>query len=423
MKRVTIQTLGCKLNQFESDSLATKFRQAGYRLVDPGGLADAHIINTCTVTGKADRKSRNLIYQAQRYAREYERRLGTGALVVVTGCFAEGNADEIAALENVYVVGNGRKSAIFEIVDAHLRGEIADGTEALTSQQQPLSPGETAETQETASENLFRYVTPERLFHTRGMLKIQDGCDNYCTFCIIPYVRGKAASRPAEGVLAGMRRMVDMGYREIVLTGVNMSRYRDGECNFSTLLEQLLECDGDFRLRISSLEPDQLDERFFALLQHPKMAAHLHLCLQSGSERILLQMRRQYTAAQYRTMADRIRTVNPLFNITTDIIVGFPDESGHDFDASCDFVRDYTMGHVHVFPYAVRRGTRAARMSRAVSASVLKERAGSTAHTGRRVHQTVPGAAVRANPAGFNRREQQEQRPRVPRVLRILRPG
>ena len=353
MKRVAFQTLGCKLNQFESDSLATQFSKSGYQLVDAREEADAYIINTCTVTSKADRKSRNLIYQARRQRERYAS-LGRDALVVVTGCFAEKYADGVGAYENTYVVGNKRKHAILQIVEAHMRGEILD--------------------QRTIAEDVFAFQPSKPLYHTRGTLKIQDGCDNYCTFCIIPFVRGGAVSRPYDAVIQDMREYIAMGYREVVLTGVNISRYRDGAHTFSTLLEGILGVAGDFRVRISSLEPDSLDARFFELLHHPKMTPHLHLCLQSGSERILLQMRRQYTARQYQQFVDRIRAHNPYFNITTDVIVGFPAEDENDFQQSYAMVERNVMGHVHVFPYAIRRGTRAARMEKQHTSQTIRVR-------------------------------------------------
>ena len=293
MKRVAFQTLGCRLNQFESDSLATQFSESGYELVGADERADVYVINTCTVTNKADRKSRNLMYQAQRQSRRYRSQFGSDALVVVTGCFAENHREEIAAHDNTYVVGNKKKHAILQIVEAHRRGEILD--------------------QSAIVDDVFAFQPARPHYRTRATLKIQDGCDNMCTFCIIPFVRGGAVSRPHRQIVEDMRQYVRMGYREIVITGVNISRYRSDDVSFSALLERLLAMEGDFRLRISSIEPDQLDDRFFALLHHPKMTPHLHLCLQSGSERILLRMRRQYSAAKYQKIVDTIRNDNPHF--------------------------------------------------------------------------------------------------------------
>ena len=348
--RVAFQTLGCKLNQYESDSLATQFQRAGYRVVAFDAPAEAYVVNTCTVTSKADRKSRNSIYRAQRRATAH----GHDSLVIVTGCFAGQYAQEVEAQKNTYIVGNERKNAIVQIVEAHRRGEILD---------QSLIEGDP-----------FAYSPAAPVFHTRSMVKIQDGCDNFCTFCIIPYVRGRAASRSAPAVVEDVRTNLAMGYREIVLTGVNMSRYSWEGVNFSGLLERILAIEGDFRLRISSLEPDSLDDRFFALLEHPRMTPHLHLCVQSGSDKILLRMRRQYTVSEYMAVIERIRARTPSFNFTTDIIVGFPDEEEQDFAASCQLVRRAGFSHVHTFPYAVRSGTRAERMPHQLSGALKRER-------------------------------------------------
>ncbi|TVR31184.1 MAG: tRNA (N(6)-L-threonylcarbamoyladenosine(37)-C(2))-methylthiotransferase MtaB [Spirochaetaceae bacterium] len=344
-RRIAFQTLGCRLNQFETDSLASEFEHAGYTVVPFEEHADAYVVNSCTVTNKADRKTRNSIHRAARRG---------DALVVVTGCFAENHKRELQQQPGTLTVDNARKRHVVDLVDAHLRGEIP--------QPQLLQP------------DLFSYSVPEPIFHTRSMVKIQEGCDNYCTFCIIPYVRGRAVSREPSEILDHVRRSLDRGYKEIVVTGVNISRYRYAETGFSLLIEQLLEIDADFRLRISSMEPDSLDDRFFALLEHPRMSPHLHLCLQSGSERMLLKMRRQYSAAQYAQMVGRIRARQPDFNITTDVIVGFPGETEADFAATCALCRELQFGHIHTFSYSRRSGTRADRMPDQIADSIKRER-------------------------------------------------
>ncbi|MFW5844086.1 MAG: MiaB/RimO family radical SAM methylthiotransferase [Spirochaetota bacterium] len=371
--RVAFAVLGCKLNQYETDSLASRFRDGGYRVVPFDESADVYVINSCTVTNQADRKSRNLVNRALRTAgdlgaatagggkgsgdRPAYRRPGPGSgnpLVVVTGCFAEARREALEADGRTFVVGNDRKAHIFDLVEAARRGQV-------------LQP-------EALPKALFDYEPPDRIFHTRSMVKIQDGCDNFCSFCIIPQVRGQATSRPVADVLTDVRETIRRGAREVVLTGVNMSRYRDDRVNFSALIEEILEIPGDFRLRISSLEPDSLDERFFAVLEHPKMCPHLHLCLQSGSERILLAMRRQYTVAEYLRAVGRIRSRIPDFNLTTDIIVGFPGETEADFAESEAVVREVGFSHVHTFRYSRRRGTRADRMPGQVPEAVKAER-------------------------------------------------
>lgn len=374
-RKVAFQTLGCKLNQYETDALASSFEERGYSIVDNREPADCYIINTCTVTNKGDRKSRNAINRSVRIADASPvsggntpktdtstQNPGPGTangysekpLVVVTGCFAESHRQELENDSRVVTVGNEQKQSIVELVDAHFAGEY-------------LRPDE-------LPRDVFNYGIPKQLFHTRSLIKVQDGCDNYCTFCIIPFVRGRARSRPAVDIQDELRRSIDSGYREIVLTGVNISRWTDGELSFSRLVESLLETDGDFRLRLSSLEPDQLDDRFFDLFSHPRMSPHLHLCLQSGSERILLKMRRQYTAKGYISIARALLDRYPDFNLTTDCIVGFPGETDDEFNETVRITRDIGFTHIHTFPYSLRSGTRAERMEGHISNAVKQER-------------------------------------------------
>jgi threonylcarbamoyladenosine tRNA methylthiotransferase MtaB len=375
---VAFSTLGCKLNQYETDALASRFIHEGYSVVPFDSPADAYIINTCTVTNKADRKTRNTINRALRLSGKLDsvdiRAVGapgahtlnsvspaaptapgeSTSMVVVTGCFVDSHKDELESDGRSFVVDNERKNSIFELVDAHLNGEV-------------VHP-------ESLKGDRFAYDAAQQVFRTRGMVKIQDGCDNFCSFCIIPFVRGTAVSRDPGEIQASATQMLADGYRELVLTGVNMSRYEHGETRFSDVLEMLLNLDGQYRLRISSIEPDQIDDKFISLMKHPRMTPHLHLCLQSGSEKILLKMRRQYTYAEYLDIASRIRSELPDFNITTDIIVGFPGEGDREFEESLRAVDELAFGHVHAFKYSVRQGTRAERMDGQVRESVKSER-------------------------------------------------
>jgi threonylcarbamoyladenosine tRNA methylthiotransferase MtaB len=302
---------------------------------------------------RALRQAGSRLYEPVRHspgAGEPEAEAGTApkdAIVVMTGCFVDSGKERLEQSEATYLVDNKRKSQIFSIVDGHFRGEIVDP--------ESLDPA------------VFRFDTPERLFHTRTTLKVQDGCDNFCTFCIIPFVRGRATSRPVEEILAQAREAIRGGSKELVLTGVNMSRYRAEETDFADLVYRILEIPGDFRVRISSLEPDSLDDRFVKLFGHPKMAPHLHLCLQSGSDRILLQMRRMYTVSGYREIVERIRRRYPDFNLTTDIIVGFPGEDDAEFGRTLSLAEELQFSHIHTFPYSKRNGTRAERMAGQVS--------------------------------------------------------
>ncbi len=346
-RKIAFKTLGCRLNQFETDSLASEFHNAGYRLVDFEDKADVYVVNTCTVTNQSDKKSRNLINHASRRPGD--------ALVVVTGCMVNSQKE---ALENrdtsTYFVENNRKTSIFPMVQAHYEGEI-------------LHPN-------TLDPDVFDFKPADRTFHTRSLIKIQDGCDNFCTFCIVPMVRGRAISRPFEKIQENILQVLDFGFREIVLTGVNIGRYDHEGTNFESLVEKILDIPGDFRVRISSIEPDGYGDPFIELFQHPKLMPHLHLCLQSGSDAVLLRMRRMYTLSDFRSIVDKFRNSHPDFNLTTDIIVGFPGETAADFQSTCEVVRDIGFSHIHTFKYSRRKGTRADRMPDQVPEKVKAER-------------------------------------------------
>jgi len=346
-KRVAIQTLGCRLNQYETESIATLLKKRGYVMVAFTANADTYIINTCTVTSQADRKSRNSIFRALRTENEH-------AIVIATGCFTKDHAQELYQKGVHYVVSNEKKAYIPDIIDAHFRGEIID----LDS----YTPAK------------FQYTLPLPLFHTRTAIKIQDGCDNFCTFCIIPHVRGRAKSRSIARILTDIHQAIRMGRKELILTGVNISRYQYEANSFTQLLKAILEIKGDFRIRISSLEPEHLNDQFIKLMEHPKLCPHLHLCLQSASNRILLKMRRTYTVEQFAKIIERIRKQNPLFNFTTDVIVGFPGETEKDFMKTYTFAQQIGFSHIHVFPFSVRKGTRASRLPEQVSPQLIKER-------------------------------------------------
>lgn len=350
--RVAFQTLGCKLNQHETESIANGFRNAGYTIVPFGEEADAYVINTCTVTGKADRKSRNSVNRALRS-------MGLANLptsvVVVTGCFVEASPQTYRNTPGLYLLDNRRKSAALEIVEAHRRGEIPNP--------------------ERHGPDLFGFDTPSPVFRTRGTVKIQDGCSTACSYCIIPLVRGPALSRPAAEVEAAVLSNIERGYREVVLTGINMSRYNDAGLTFPGLLRRLLALPGEFRLRLSSLEPELLTEELIEMVQHPRFMPHLHLCLQSGSDSVLSRMGRGYTLAEFAGAVEAVRSVAPSFHFTTDIIVGFPGETEDEFQASMNAVRRLRFGHVHTFPYSPRSHTAAAGMPNQVPETLKTERA------------------------------------------------
>ena len=345
-RKIAFKTLGCRLNQFETDSLASEFHNAGYQLVDFADKADVYVINTCTVTNQSDKKSRSLIRQTG---------LKPGSpLVVVTGCMVNSKRDELEGNSSTYFVENNLKTSIFPMIEAHYNGEILDPDS--------LDP------------DVFNFKPADTTFHTRSLIKIQDGCDNFCTFCIVPFVRGRAISRPFEKIRENIIQVLDYGYREIVLTGVNIGRYNSEGTNFESLVEKILDIPGDFRVRISSIEPDGYGDRFIELFSHPKLMPHLHLCLQSGSDSVLLRMRRMYTLSEFMAIVEKIRGSHPDFNLTTDIIVGFPGETKEDFKATCNVVKDIGFSHIHTFKYSKRKGTRAERMPGQVPEKIKSER-------------------------------------------------
>lgn len=346
-KRIAFKTLGCRLNQYETDALVSQFFNAGYSIVNFGEKADITVINTCTVTNQSNHKSRNYINQSSKISPE--------GLTIVAGCMANHYREELENQDNItYVVENEKKNSILPLVESHLSGEI-------------LHP-------EHFKSDVFGFETVDKSLHTRTSIKIQDGCDNFCTFCIIPRVRGRAISRPVDEVLENVRRVTENGFKEIVITGVNISRYQYEAIDFFSLLKKILEIPGDFRVRISSIEPDGFSEELPELFLHPKLAPHLHLCLQSGSDRILMQMRRMYNVRSFMKIIHNFRSRIPDFNFTTDIITGFPGETDEDFNQTLKVAEEAAFSHIHTFRYSMRNGTRAARMDNQVTSKLKAER-------------------------------------------------
>jgi threonylcarbamoyladenosine tRNA methylthiotransferase MtaB len=332
--KIGFKTLGCRLNQFETDALSSQLQKQGYTTSNNLN-SDITVINTCTVTNQSDKKSSYEINKAIR--------ANPDSFVIITGCMADQFKTQLQSqFPQAYILNNHQKSGIPSVINAYANGEL------LSENKVP--------------QGSFNYEPANKTFHTRSMIKIQDGCNNHCTFCIIPQVRGRAISRPCIDILDNAKQLLDFGYKELVLTGVNISRYDAKGTSFSGLLNKILNLPGDFRVRLSSLEPDNFDPAFFDLLNHPKMTPHLHLCLQSGSDKTLLQMRRMYTQKTYSNLVERIRKTDPLFNITTDVIVGFPGEDETDFKQTLEFSRQMAFGHIHVFKYSIRTNTRAERL-------------------------------------------------------------
>ncbi len=346
-KKIAFKTLGCRLNHYETDAIASQFDKEKYQIVDFQEKADIYLINSCTVTHQSDHKVHYYINRANRQNKE--------ALLVVMGCMANSEKELLEARPEIdYVIENEKKSATHSLIDAHVNGELFN--------------------MDAKEEDRFRYEISDRIFHTRSLVKIQDGCDNFCTFCIIPQVRGRAASRPVPEILQNVHDLLDAGYKEIVITGVNIGRYRHKGVNFEQLVKQILEIEGDFRLRISSLEPDGFTSKFFELFQNPKLTPHLHLCLQSGSDSILKGMKRMYNKQDFVESLQAIRKEILDFNFTTDIMVGFPGETEDDFDQTLKLIETLNFGHIHTFKYSVRKNTKAAEMPNQVPENLKTKR-------------------------------------------------
>ena len=350
-------TLGCKVNQFETETMEGLFRARGYDVVPFEERADVYVVNTCSVTHLSDRKSRQLIRRAAR--------TNPSACIAVTGCYAQVAPEEIRALDGVRVViGTKERARIVDYVEASLRadtgvaGTITDIMQARVFEDIPL------------------HAMPHR---TRAFLKIEDGCQNFCTFCIIPYARGPVKSRELSAVAREMHLLTEAGFHEVVLTGIHLGAYGIDLAARPTLADACrtaLAETGLRRLRLGSLESVELSHDLLELMRtEPRFAAHLHLPLQAGSDAVLRAMNRHYTTGQFAQLLADVRAAVPGVAISTDIIVGFPGETEEDFAAGLDFVRQMGFARMHVFPYSARRGTPAARRTDQVPPMVRKERA------------------------------------------------
>ena len=346
-KTVAFHTLGCKVNYFESEGVWHNFEKAGYQRVDFDQMADVYVINTCSVTNGGDAKSRKFIRRAVRKNPE--------AVVCVMGCFSQTQPEAVVEIEGVdVVIGTSGRDQLVGLVEKHLVSR------------QPIHL-----VTDIASERSFESLTVAKFDNRkRGVLKIQDGCNNFCTFCIIPWARGRVRSEKPDVVLNQARQLVKNGHVELVLTGIHTGAYGEDieDDNFADLLKELLQIDGLLRLRISSIEATELtDEVLEVLKSSDKVAKHLHVPIQSGSDVILGAMNRKYTVAEFEVNVARIRQVLPDVSITTDVIVGFPGETDELFAESLETIKRIGFSELHVFPYSPRSGTKAATMSDQVS--------------------------------------------------------
>ena len=357
MKRISFYTLGCKVNQVETEQMIEDFLRRGYQIADFGDPVDVCLINTCTVTHISDRKSRAMLRRAIRS--------NPNALVVAAGCLAQADGARTGEMEGVdLVVGNQAKEYIAEIVDNHLTRQDARQLLWLESPH----PGEG-----------LRPCLYSRLHkRTRAFIKIQDGCQSFCSYCVVPYARGPVRSKRPEDVVAELDQLRELGYQEMVLTGIHTGQYgRDLEdWDLIRLLDHILsEIRGDYRIRLSSIEPLEVTDRLLEMMAaDPRMCRHLHIPLQSGSDQILTSMRRRYNRDCYRQLIRKAAAMLPAAAFTADVMVGFPQETDADFQATFDLIAELPISDLHVFKYSQRTGTPAANMTGQVEPGVKQQR-------------------------------------------------
>ncbi|MDN5707947.1 MAG: tRNA (N(6)-L-threonylcarbamoyladenosine(37)-C(2))-methylthiotransferase MtaB [Planococcus sp. (in: firmicutes)] len=355
MSTVAFHTLGCKVNHYETEAIWQLFKEQGYERTEFERLSDVYVINTCTVTNTGDKKSRQVIRRAVRS--------NPDAVICVTGCYAQTSPAEIMAIPGVDIV-----------VGTQDRTKLLDYIEQYRSERKPIN----------AVGNIMKNRVYEELDvpaftdRTRASLKIQEGCNNFCTFCIIPWARGLMRSRDPQEVIRQAQQLVDAGYQEIVLTGIHTGGYGEDlkEYNLAQLLRDLeADVKGLKRLRISSIEASQLTDEVIAVLKQSQIVVrHLHIPIQSGSDTVLKRMRRKYTMAFFANRLERLRDALPDLAITSDVIVGFPGETEEEFMETVNFIRDHRFSELHVFPYSMRTGTPAARMDDQIDEAVKNER-------------------------------------------------
>lgn len=379
-----IVTLGCKVNQYESQAMREDLLKHGYSLSDNKDFADLFIINTCTVTSVSDAKNRKLLHRI--------RRNNPAAVIVLTGCMPQAFPEEVKQLTACDIILGNKE-----------RAKLIPSIERFLKERTPFSDVDAHQN------NLFSY---EKLSvtsfgeHTRAFIKIEDGCNRFCSYCIIPYARGRVRSKPLDELKQELTQVAQNGYREVVLVGINLSAYgQDEGITLADAVEAACGVQGIERVRLGSLEPERMDEETVRRLSAmPKLCPQFHLSLQSGCDNTLRDMNRHYTAAEYRAITERLRRCFDNAAITTDVMVGFAGESEADFQASLAFVQSIGFAKVHVFPYSQRKGTKAAEAPNQLSPSVKEERAARmTALTNQSRHSFLQSQVGRTEEVLFER--------------------
>ena len=356
-KTVAFCTLGCKVNQYETNAMIEQFIRKGYIVKEFSEKADIYIINTCTVTNMADRKSRQMLRRVKE--------LNDKALIVACGCYAQVAKDELEKIDEIDLIyGVNEKNKISEYIEEYINSNSKSNKEIVTDvmyQKEFLDFGITDYTEKT-----------------RAVIKVQDGCDRFCTYCIIPYARGHIRSRNINSIISEIKEIVNKGIKEVVITGIHVASYgRDLNNNISLidLLEEINKIDKLQRIRLSSLEPTIITKDFVTRLKKlDKICDHFHLSLQSGSDETLKRMNRRYTIDEFKNATKLLREAYPNVSLTTDIIVGFPGETDEEFNDTYEFLKDIKFYQMHVFKYSQRKGTKAAVMENQIDSKVKEER-------------------------------------------------
>lgn len=355
-KTVAFYTLGCKVNQYETNAMEQQFIQNGYKIVENTEKADIYVINTCTVTNMADRKSRQMLRRVKE--------INQSAVIVVCGCYAQVAKSEIQQIPEVDIIlGINEKNKIVQIVEEYLASknniiEVAD----VSKQKEFLDFGDVTYTEKN-----------------RAVIKVQDGCNMFCSYCLIPYARGRIRSRKIENVVSEIEKIAKQGIKEVVITGIHVASYGkdfDNEnIRLINLLEEINKIEGIERIRLSSLEPTIVDEKFAQrLAKLEKICDHFHLSLQSGCDATLKRMNRKYTTARYKEATEILRKYYPNANFTTDVIVGFPGETNEEFNQTYKFLKEIGFYKMHIFKYSPRKGTVAEKLPNQVDGNIKEER-------------------------------------------------
>ena len=346
-KIISFITLGCKVNQYETNAMAQKFKEKGYKVIEGEAKADIYVINTCTVTNMSDRKSRQMLRRMKD--------INKNAIIVACGCYVQVSKEEVEQMEEIdLVLGNNEKKNIVEYVEKYIEeNKKEENMEDVMQQREFVDFGDVTYTEKT-----------------RAVIKVQDGCDRFCSYCIIPYARGRVRSRKPQSVISEIEKIAKQGIQEVVVTGIHVASYGkdfNNDYKLIDLLEEINKIDGIKRIRLGSIEPLLITEEFVERLKKlEKICHHFHLSLQSGCDETLKRMNRRYTIEEFKEIVNRLRKNYEDVILTTDIIVGFPGETEEEFNKTYEFLKDIKFYKMHVFKYSPRKGTKAAKMPKQI---------------------------------------------------------